>query len=266
MARLFITKAMKTWLTTHWPTMDLESLTVGFNAEFGVDKTPAQIKATLANYKINNGRKKGALLKGINREYTPEMITYLSEHYPKAPVAQWMDDFNQRFSTDKSKKTITGACKRFGIKSGRTGQFEKGLVPHNKGKSFPLKGKAKETAFGGIRSNRPDDEKPLGSTRIDSKDGYLLIKVRMGTNAYELYHRVLWAQHYGEIPPNHVIRFYDNSPEKLANPTIENLFMVSRQVHARLTQMKLTDIPMEHKATMILIAKIEQQIKDRSAA
>nr|WP_319552413.1 HNH endonuclease signature motif containing protein [uncultured Vibrio sp.] len=196
--------------------------------------------------------------------YSTEMIAFLKDHYPKAPVKDWVDKFNERFGTDKSKCALIGSCKRFGIKSGRTGLFEKGLIPHNKGKPFPSRGRSKETQFGGVRSNRNDDEKPLGSTRIDSKDGYLLIKVRMGTNAYELAHRILWEQHHGKIPPNHVIRFYDNSPEKLANPTIENLFMVSRQVHARLTQMKLSDIPMEHKETMILIAKIEQQIQDKS--
>lgn len=196
-------------------------------------------------------------------DYSPEMIAFLTEHYPKAPVKDWLDTFNTRFGTNKSKGALTGSCKRFGIKSGRTGQFEKGLVPHNKGKPFPSRGRSKETQFGGIRSNKCDDEKPLGSTRIDSKDGYLLVKVRMGTNAYELAHRVLWEQHHGEIPPNHVIRFYDNSPEKIKAPTIDNLFMVSRRVHARLTQMRLADVPMEHKETIILIAKIEQEIKDK---
>lgn len=198
-------------------------------------------------------------------DYTPEMKAFLAERYPAAPVSSWVDEFNAKFNTNKNKKALTSSCKRFGIKSGRTGRFEKNSVPHNKGKPFPLRGKAKETAFGGIRSNKSDDEKPLGSTRIDSKDGYLLVKVRMGTNAYELAHRVLWEQHHGEIPPNHVIRFYDNSPEKIANPTIDNLFMVSRSVHARLTQMKLSDIPMEHKETIILIARIEQEIKERAA-
>lgn len=180
-----------------------------------------------------------------------------------APVSNWIDEFNATFSTNKNKKALTSSCKRFGIKSGRTGQFEKGHVSHNKGKSFPLRGRAKETAFGGIRSNANDNRKPLGSTRVCTKDGYLIEKVGE-PNVWRHAHIVLWEKKYGPIPKEHVIRFYDNSPEKLANPTIENLFMVSRRVHARLTQMKLTDIPMEHKETIILIAKIEQEIKERS--
>lgn len=195
-------------------------------------------------------------------DYTPEMISFLAEHYPVAPVRDWVNKFNETFGTNKSKGALTGSCKRFKIKSGRTGQFEKGHVSHNKGKSFPLRGKAKETAFGGIRSNTNDNRKPLGSTRVCTKDGYLIIKVAE-PNVWRHAHVVLWEKEHGKVPDNHVIRFYDNSPEKIKAPTLDNLFMVSRRVHARLTQMKLSDIPMEHKETIILIAKIEQEIKDK---
>ncbi|MCG9780460.1 HNH endonuclease [Photobacterium damselae] len=263
MARLFVTKEMKSWLTVYWPKLDIEALTVAFNRHFGVNKTPAQVKATLKNYRIKNGRKQGELTKGINREYSEEMIQFLSDHYPKAPVTNWLDTFNQTFATNKNKGAITGACKRFGIKSGRNGRFEHGHVSHNKGKSCPLRGRAKETAFGGVRSNpTSDNKKPIGSTRVCSKEGYLIIKVAE-PNIWRHAHVVIWENKHGKKPKDHVIRFYDNSPEKIKAPTLDNLFMVSRSVHARLTQMKLSDIPMEHKETVILIAKIEQQIKSK---
>ena len=263
MVRLFVTKEMKVWLAVYWPKLDIEALTVAFNHHFGVEKTPAQLKATLKNYRIKCGRKQGELTKGMNREYTEDMIQFLADHYPKAPVKDWIDTFNQTFATDKSKGAITGTCKRFGIKSGRDGRFEQGHVSHNKGKSFPLRGRAKETAFGGDRSNSNDNKKPIGSTRVCQKDGYLIVKVA-DPSVWRHAHVVLWEQERGNIPSEHVIRFYDNSPEKIKAPTIDNLFMVSRSVHARLTQMKLSDTPMEHKETLILIAKIEQEIKGRS--
>ncbi|MGY5383275.1 HNH endonuclease signature motif containing protein [Vibrio metschnikovii] len=195
-------------------------------------------------------------------DYTREMISFLAEHYPVAPVSDWAAKFNETFGTNKSKGALAGSCKRFKIKSGRTGQFEKGHISHNKGKSFPLRGKAKETAFGGARSNANDNRKPIGSTRVCTKDGYLIVKVAE-PNVWRHAHVVLWEKEYGEVPDNHVIRFYDNSPEKIKAPTLDNLFMVSRRVHARLTQMKLSDTPMEYKETLILIAKIEQEIKDK---
>ena len=196
-------------------------------------------------------------------DYSPEMIAFLAAHYPVGPVSSWMAKFNETFGTNKSKGALTGSCKRFGIKSGRNGQFKKGHISHNKGKSFPLRGRAKETAFGGCRSNKPDNRKPIGSTRVCSKDGYLLVKVS-DPSVWRHAHVVLWEKHNGQIPDNHVIRFYDSSPEKIKAPTLDNLFMVSRSVHARLTQMKLSKMPMEHKETAILIAKIEQEVKGRS--
>lgn len=198
-------------------------------------------------------------------DYTPEMIAFLESHYPIAPVVEWMNKFNQTFGTNKSKGALIGSCKRFKIKSGRTGRFEKGHVSHNKGKTVPLRGKARETAFGGCRSNANDNRKPLGSTRVCTNDGYLIIKVAE-PNIWRHAHVVIWEKENGEVPKDHVIRFYDNSPEKIKAPTLDNLFMVSRGVHARLTQMKLSEIPMEHKETTILIAKIEQQIKSKESS
>ncbi|MCG6268283.1 HNH endonuclease signature motif containing protein [Vibrio furnissii] len=263
MTRLFVTKDMKDWLTQHWPMMDLVSLTNSFNDHFKTEQTPQKVKATLKNYRIRCGREKGELRRGVNLEYTQEMIDFLQSHYPNAPVSDWIKEFNQTFHTDKNKCALTSACKRFGIKSGRNGQFKQGQTAHNKGKPFPLRGKAVETAFGGCRANRPNNKKPIGSTRLDAKDGYLIIKVSE-PNIWRHAHVVLWEKHHGPVPSGHVVRFYDNAPERIQNPTIDNLFTVSRQVHARLTQMKLSTIPREHKDTMILIAKIEQEIKERT--
>ncbi|HFQ5326219.1 TPA: HNH endonuclease [Vibrio vulnificus] len=197
-------------------------------------------------------------------DYTAEMIAFLAERYPKAPVRDWVDEFNQTFGTNKSIKALYGSCKRFKIKCGRNGRFPSGHQPHNKGKPFPTRGKSKETLFGGVRSNNVFNGRPVGSTRVCTKDGYLIVKVAEPSE-WRFAHVLLWEKERGPIPDNHCVRFYDNSPEKLASPTIDNLFLVSRPVHMRLTQMKLCDIPMSHKDTAILIAKIEQQIKERES-
>lgn len=194
--------------------------------------------------------------------YSEEMKLFMAKRYPVAPISDWLDEFNRHFNCNVSKGAMLGSLKRYGIKSGRTGHFVEGQAPHNKGKPHPLRGKAKETAFGGIRSNKSDDEKPIGSTRIDSKDGYLLVKTKLGTNSYELAHRIIWEKENGKIPSGYVVRFYDNSPKKIANPTIDNLFIVSRPVHARLNQMNWSSTPLDMRETKILIAKIEQQIME----
>lgn len=194
--------------------------------------------------------------------YSDEMKQFMRERYPVSPISDWLDEFNAAFNCSLSNRAMLGSLKRYGIKSGRNGHFPKGNKPHNLGKPHPLRGRAKETAFGGVRSNKKDDEKPIGSTRIDSKDGYLLVKTRNGTNGYDLAHRVLWEEVNGNIPSGYVIRFYDNSPEKIASPTIDNLFIVSRPVHARLNKMDWSNTPLDMRETKILIAKIEQEIME----
>ncbi|WP_148263133.1 HNH endonuclease signature motif containing protein [Vibrio sp. EJY3] len=195
--------------------------------------------------------------------YSEEMKAFMAEHYANAPIKDWLDEFNNKFNCSVNKKTMYGSLKRYQFKAGRTGYFVKGQQPHNKGKPMPARGKSIETQFGGVRSNKKDDEKPLGSTRVDVKDGYLLVKVRMGTNAYELAHRVLWESVHGKIPDGHVIRFYDNSPEKIKSPTIENLFIVGRAVHARLNKMDWKNTPLSIRETKVLIARLEQEILDK---
>ncbi|WP_194554432.1 HNH endonuclease, partial [Vibrio anguillarum] len=179
------------------------------------------------------------------------MKAFLAEHYPVAPAADWVEKFNQTFGTKKSKAALVSSCKRFGIKSGRNGQFYKGMVPPNKGKPHPSRGRSRETLFGGVRGHKPDNKKPIGSTRICSKDGYLVVKVGE-PSVWKHAHVHLWEANNGKVPTGFVVRFYDNSPDKLKSPTLDNLFLVSRPVHCRLTQMKLCDIPMEHKDTAIL--------------
>ena len=61
---------------------------------------------------------------------------------------------------------------------------------------------------------------PLG-TIADDGDGYLKIKTGKGSSGWERYHRYVWEQRHGEIPPRHKIIFLngdkrDYSEENLA--------------------------------------------------
>ena len=57
--------------------------------------------------------------------------------------------FNDHFKLDISCTAIVGAMKRNNIQTGRTGYFNKGNIPHNKGKKMPpeVYEKAKATMF-----------------------------------------------------------------------------------------------------------------------
>lgn len=157
--------------------------------------------------------------------------------------------FNEKFNTDISVDNISGLCKRNKWKTGRTGCFEKGHVPPNKG-TKGLTG-ANRTSFkkGQLVWNR----KPVGYERIDKKDGYVHIKVAE-PNVFALKHRVVWEKHHGPVPDNHVIAFKNQIK---TDCRIENLILMSRPEMLRYAKSfhKLSN-PVTNE-TCLLMAKVK---------
>ena len=90
--------------------------------------------------------------------------------------------FIKEFNITTSKKMLYALCKRNGIKSGRTGQFIKGCIPHSKGKpqtewmSPEAIERSKSTRFqkGKNINNSNHNELPIGTEFIEL--GYIRIK------------------------------------------------------------------------------------------
>lgn len=103
------------------------------------------------------------------------------------------------------------------------GRFKPGHVPVNKG-TKGLTG-ANVTSF--KKGNIPHNTKHDGaiSYRAHKRDNRTYKYIRTAKAEWELYHRYLWKQHYGEIPKGHIIRFIDGDT---MNTTIENLECISR--------------------------------------
>lgn len=154
--------------------------------------------------------------------------------------------FNEFFNRDISVDNIKSLCTRKGWKTGRTGRFEIGNIPHpNAGTKGPNK-----TSF--KKGNRPHNWKPVGSERVNV-DGYIEIKTAE-PKTYELKHRVIWEEHHGVIDEKLVIRFIDNDP---LNCVIENLEAVTHAEHLYLNKNEYGKLPRELKPTMKLVAKLE---------
>lgn len=188
-------------------------------------------------------------------QYTDEMKRFITRRFKAAPVASWVDEFNDRFNADVSTRNLYAYCKRHGIRCNRDGRFLPGQKPWNDGKPHPTSGRSGETQF--RKGENPLNTRPLGSTRIDAKDGYLRVKV--GNRTWRPKHLLVWEEHNGEIPKGHIVRFFDRTPEALLNPTIDNLYCVSRGVNARLNKIKANEWPSTLRETLILIAKLEQK-------
>ncbi len=144
---------------------------------------------------------------------------------------------------------------------GRSTRFAKGQKPWNHGmKGLQVGGRARETQF--KKGRKPQTWTPIGTERI-TRDGYLERKISdtgVTRHDYQAAHRLLWIQHYGEIPDGHVIVFKDSLP-KHENITIDRLECISRgELAMRNT---IHRYPPELKQVIRLQRKLERKLKER---
>ena len=179
------------------------------------------------------------------------------------------DEFGDHFGG----KRISAALKRYGIRTGLTGHFEKGSVPFNKGKSWADYGtpegheRSRATCFKkGEVQDRPDGWiKPVGYERVDAKDGYVWVKVKDTLQAnvpgsfndnFRLKHHVVWEQAHGEpVPPSTMIVFADHDKRNF-DPA--NLVAVPRSLWAVITHRHLAYRDAESLGAAMNVARLDR--------
>lgn len=160
--------------------------------------------------------------------------------------------FNKKFGTEKTKMQLSGLCKRKGWLTGRTGRFEKGVASWAAG----TKGLLKRNSGSFKKGIRPKNWKPVGSERVHSKNGYILIKTTE-PNKWRLKQKVLWEKAHGEIPTDKVVFFKDGNP---LNFLLDNLELVTRQELLHLNRSGYGKTPEEYKETLKAIVKVEVKL------
>jgi len=194
---------------------------------------------------------------------TVEQDAFLRKEYRRLSRRDVTAALNKRFGLDLKISQIVSYTKNHKITSGRTGRFQPGNIPLP---SARPKGPNK-TSF--KKGSRPTNYRPIGHERIDKKDGYILVKVAERnpwndnpSGWYRHKHVVLWEQHHGPVPEGMCVRFLDG--DRL-NVTLDNLVLVSRGVHARLTVMGFSDQHAEVKPALIGLARLDQAISERTS-
>ena len=160
--------------------------------------------------------------------YTDEQIEFVRNNIKGTPYKTMWKIFNEQFGTNLKYSQMQGFLKRNNFTNGLSGQFEKGQKSWNKGmKGIDLAGvNGKKTQF--RKGQVPSNYKPVGSERVDSKNGYVLIKVTdegRYQDRWKLKHRIIWEQEYGKIPENHTVVLADGDKH---NFDLENLILISR--------------------------------------
>jgi hypothetical protein len=169
----------------------------------------------------------------------------------------------EKFGREISLEALKALCDRLGLRTGRTGGFEKGMVPANKGKKMPFNANSARTQF---KKGQPcRNTKPLGWVYTD-RDGYVLISIAERNphtgfkRRFVFKHRLLWEKAHGPIPKGMVLKC---KGEK-ANSEPSNWELIPRGVLTRLNKRGgFADAPAELKPTLMAIAKLQHETGKR---
>jgi hypothetical protein len=206
----------------------------------------------------------GGGVKGRPIRYSAEEMAWLEANRLMV-ISDYARAFCAEFGRDIGAHALHALRKRKGWKTGRTGCFEKGNEPFNKGKPQPTRGRAAETQF--KKGALPHNTKWLGHERV-SKDGYVEISIAE-TNPhtgfgrrYVLKHRYMWEQKNGKLPRGTALKCLDGN--KL-NTDPENWEPVERALLPRLAGgnryrrvLAYDDAAPELRPTILAVAKLER--------
>lgn len=168
---------------------------------------------------------------------------------------------------DVTLSNFNALCLRKGWFTGRTGCYEPGSVPDNKGKKMPYNPNSAKTQF--KKGHSPKNTKFLGHERV-SKDGYVEISVAE-TNPhtgyerrYVLKHRHLWELANGPLAEGICLKCLDGDK---TNTDLSNWEAIPRAMLPRLNGRfgrGYDDAAPELKPTILTIAKLEHRARTTS--
>lgn len=216
----------------------------------------------------------GSRYKGRRRKFSAAEMSWLRDNATLS-----IQDYFRAFCAEfgRGDVTVTGLHqlrKREGFRTGRTGRFEKGVVPVNKGMTCPegVGGRhpnAQRTQF--KKGNQPHNTKFLGHERV-SKDGYVEISVAE-TNPHTgferrhvLKHKHLWEQLHGPVPEGKFLKCLDGNRQN-TDPSNWEAIPRAMQVHLQgRWGLDYDGAEPELRPTIMAIAKAKHAARSRSKA
>ncbi|MCX4351733.1 MAG: HNH endonuclease signature motif containing protein [Lachnospiraceae bacterium] len=182
--------------------------------------------------------------------YTEEEHAFMREFVPGHSYREIATAFTEKFGWEISISQVNAYIGNHHLNTGRTGRFQKGQVPPNKGKKGVYAAGCEKTWF--PKGHIPKNHRPVGSERVN-KDGYVEVKVAE-PNKWKLKHRIVWEKVNGPVPKGYIIIFRDNDK---TNTDINNLLMIKRGIHAVMNHTGLCEYSGEFKDTAVMIAELK---------
>jgi hypothetical protein len=209
-------------------------------------------------------------VKGHRIHYSAAEMTWLEANRLMV-ISAYHRAFCEAFGRDDvSAVNLHSLRKRKGWSTGRTGCFQKGNEPHNKGKPHPAARHPNAARHWFKKGGEPHNTNYLGHERV-SKDGYVEISVAE-TNPhtgyerrYVLKHVHLWEQANGRpIPEGHCLKCLDSDK---TNTDPSNWELVPRAMLPRLNggrhkkRLAYDEAPSDLKPTILAVAKLEHAVR-----
>lgn len=193
--------------------------------------------------------------------FTAEEKAFMEEYVPGHHYREIQEEFNKRFAPQISLEQIKSYIGNHKLNTGFNGQFEKGIIPPNKGKKLTPEQYRRSAPTMFKPGQLPPNTDPIG-TEKELADGYIWVKIndqpkaRKNVNWIQK-HRLIWQQHNGPIPEDHVIIFKDGDRR---NFDINNLTCITRAENVRMNQARLRSADPAATETAIAIAKIKTKV------
>lgn len=183
----------------------------------------------------------------MSHVYTPEERDFIKNFAFGHSYKQIIEAINNKFGVELTQKQIGSYLKRHKIKTGRTGHFQKGCVPANKGTHI---GGYEPTQF--KKGQLPTGTKPVGTETV-RKDGYIWVKVEM-PNVWKQKHLLIWEKANGKVPKGHVIIFLDGNR---GNTSLDNLFLIDRKTEVAMNRLRLQKTDKETTTAILNLARLQ---------
>lgn len=207
-------------------------------------------------------------MKGVWIRYSDEELAWLQENRAwSRPVLH--EIFVLVFDRpDVGLENLKSLMNRRGWTTGRTGRFEKGVVPANKGKPCPpgtggRHPNAQRTQFKkGNRSGTASEiYKPIGTERL-SKEGYVERKIHDGLpmqSRWQAVHRIEWERLNGPIPAGHCLKCLDGDKTNVAPSNWELIprALLPRLAGAKGAKLAFDQAAPEVKPVIMALARVQ---------
>jgi hypothetical protein len=211
-------------------------------------------------------------MKGRQIAYSVEEMAWLEANRSMV-IRDYAREFCAKFGREVAAVNLHALRKRKGWKTGRTGCFQPGAAPANKGQKMPYYPNSAATRFkkGERRGVAVKLYKPIGSERID-KNGYLERKIHDGMplqSRWRAVHLVRWEAINGPLVKGFALKSLDGDK---TNTDPANWTPIPRALLPRLNggrgkqHVAYDSAPAELKPTILAVAKLEHKARKAKAA